>query len=212
MNERFKYLKDYRDIEKDVLGEDINTREELQTLADEEGIKIDWQRWDALVQKVKKLIEAIPTSPPPQPQNGRVKRIWAYDIETGRLNGHFESSEECGQVLNVNVGTVRHSASTQKPVARLGMYFSYEPLTKDELRAYKPKIAVPKSIKKRHNPHTKRPKWVYRMKDNRLLGYYECTADCAEALDMSMNQVNYQAFTEKPYRLKGILILNHPIE
>lgn len=211
MNDRFTYYKEYRDIEKDVLGEDINTREELQALADEEGIKIDWDRWDKLVQRVREMLTNTFGDLTERKTNTRVKEIWAYNLDTGKLIGHYNSSEECGQALDVGVGTVRHSASTDKPVWRLGMHFSYHPLTKEELATKRPKKTVARSVKKRHNPYIKKPKWVYDLHTKKLLGQYDCTADAAEAIGMTKNQVNYQALIERPYYRLNIIILNHPM-
>lgn len=212
MNDRFIYDKEYRDIEKDVLGEDIDTREELQALADEEGIKIDWDKWDKLVQRVKKMLtNTFGDLTQQQKPNTRVKEIWAYNLDTGKLIGHYDSSEECAQALDLVTGTVRHSASTEKPVWRLGMHFSYHPLTKEELSQMKPKQTVVRTTKKRHNHYIKKPKWVYDLKTKKLLGQYDCTADAAEAIGMSKNQVNYQALIERPYYRLNIIILNHPM-
>lgn len=211
MNDRFIYDKEYRDIEKDVLGEDINTREELQALADEEGIRIDWDRWDKLVQRVREMLTNTFGDLTERKSNTRVKEIWAYDLDRGKLIGHYDSSEECGQALDICVGTVRHSASTEKPVWRLGMHFSYHPLTKEELASKRPKKTVVRSLKKRHNPYIKKPKWVYDLKTHRLLGQYDCTADAAEAIGMTKNQVNYQASIERPYYRLNLIILNHPM-
>ena len=92
------------------------------------------------------------------------------------------------------------------------MHFSYHPLTKEELASKRPKKTVARSVKKRHNPYIKKPKWIYDLHTHKLLGQYDCTADAAEAFSMTKNQVNYQALIERPYYRLNIIILNHPID
>lgn len=208
---RFRWRGD-RHIEKDILdgmeGGDINSREELMKIAEEEGLigeVINWSRWDEVVQQTKELIHQLVEDDDDDYTPGTFKPVYAYDLlNNGKLIGEFSSAQEASEALGVNKGTIAHYACLQKPYITGHMYFSYTPLVKQEVLQYKPRLNT------NYNGGKPVEKYVYSL-DGKLLGHYSSTQEVADKYGIPPKQVNYLAWKKRPYWLKNIIILNGPM-
>ena len=90
------------DVEKSFQSVDINSRKELEDIAEEEKLDINfnnwWDRWNELVQQTKQDIkeelkgfEMINTNP-----------VYVYDILKQRVIKTFKSPKECAKYYNIS--------------------------------------------------------------------------------------------------------------
>lgn len=111
-------LRDYYTdwIDNDILfGIEINSREELMQIAEEEGLKdpIRWDKWDALVQKTKEQLEAYEYVKKEGRRAG--KPIYAYSWITKELIKKFASASIAAEAYCTSVYTVLDHARSGKP-------------------------------------------------------------------------------------------------
>jgi len=111
-------LRDYYTdwIDNDILfGIEVNSREELMQIAEEEGLKdpIRWDKWDALVQKTKEQLEAYEYVKKEGRRAG--KPIYAYSWKTKELIKKFASASIAAEAYNTSVYTVLDHARSGKP-------------------------------------------------------------------------------------------------
>lgn len=111
-------LRDYYTdwIDNDILfGIEVNSREELMEIAEEEGLKdpIRWDKWDALVQKTKEQLEAYEYVKKEGRRAG--KPIYAYSWITKELIKKFASASIAAESYNTTVGTILDHARSGKP-------------------------------------------------------------------------------------------------
>lgn len=111
-------LRDYYTdwIDNDILfGIEVNSREELMQIAEEEGLKdpIRWDKWDALVQKTKEQLEAYEYVKKEGRRAG--KPIYAYSWITKELIKKFASASIASEAYNTTVGTILDHARSGKP-------------------------------------------------------------------------------------------------
>ena len=96
------YTKFGEHVEKSFQSVDINSRKELEDIAEEEKLDINfnnwWDRWDELVQQTKQDIkeelkgfERINTNP-----------VFVYDILKQRVIKTFKSPKECAKYYNIS--------------------------------------------------------------------------------------------------------------
>ena len=103
-------------IDNDILkGIEVNSREELMQIAEEEGLKdpIRWDKWDALVQKTKEQLEAYEYVKKEGRRAG--KPIYAYSWKTKELIKKFASASIASEAYNTTVGTILDHARSGKP-------------------------------------------------------------------------------------------------
>ena len=107
--------------EKDILkgAEDVNSRQELMELAQEEEPSpvINWDRWDELVKKTKQDIkeelkgfEKINTNP-----------VFVYDILKQRVIKTFKSPKECAKYYGVSRELVTNYIRDNRIYYKLGL-------------------------------------------------------------------------------------------
>ena len=111
-------LRDYYTdwIDNDIFfGIEVNSREELMQIAEEEGLKdpIKWDKWDALVQKTKEQLEAYEYVKKEGRRAG--KPIYAYSWITKELIKKFASASVAAEAYNTSVYTVLDHARSGKP-------------------------------------------------------------------------------------------------
>lgn len=111
-------LRDYYTdwIDNDILfGIEVNSREELMQIAEEEGLKdpIRWDKWDALVQKTKEQLEAYEYVKKEGRRAG--KPIYAYSWITKELIKKFASASIAAEAYGTSVYTVLDHARSGKP-------------------------------------------------------------------------------------------------
>lgn len=206
---RYKWRGDKR-VEKDILDgfADINSREELIQLEIEEfgssGACVHWDVWEKVVQQTKEIIEQV-VEEDDDYTPGTTKSVYAYDLNTGEEIGHYTSAQEASETLNVLKGTIAQYACRKRPYLTKELFFSYEPITKQEVLKHKPK----KQTNYRGGIPT--PKWVYDL-NYKLLGHYNSTAEVAEQYGIPAKQVNFLAWKQRPYWKQEIIILSTPMD
>lgn len=207
MARKYKWMGD-KFVEKDVLdgmeGGDINSREDLMRIAEEEGLvdPIRWDRWQASVDQAKALIEALGDLPPVSLK----KECYVYSTKTGEFIGHYSSLREAAEATGVAEGTVHHCCWKKVPLQRMELAFSYYPLTWKEV--------CQKANHKPNNYTAGKPKerWVYRESDCKFLGHYNSSEEVAKAFGIRRDAVNYTVFRDKPYHKYNLIIKDRPME
>lgn len=204
---RYKWRGD-RLVEKDILDGfqlDITSREELMELAKGEGLThpINWDVWEKTVQQAKEIIEQVVGDE--TILSRQLKEVYAYDLNTGEEIGHYTSAQEASEALNVIKGTIQHYAWKERPYLTKELFFSYEPITRQEVVKHKPK----KQTNYRGGIPTE--KYVYDL-NYKLLGHYKSTAEVAEVYNLPSKQVNYIAWKQRPYWKRKLIILSKPMD
>lgn len=105
--------------EKTFQSVDINSREELQALADEEDRTINWSLWDKLVEQTKQDIkeelkgfERMYTNP-----------VFVYDIWKQRVIKTFKNPQECANYYNISRELVHTYIRDHRVYYKLGIEF-----------------------------------------------------------------------------------------
>lgn len=166
------YYTDWIDnhIFKDI---EINSREELMQIAEEEGLRdpIRWDKWDALIEKTQKDIQEYKRKMYKHSKLGTP--IYAYDINTGELIKVFASGNQAAEHFNVAPYTIVYYAKMGKPFNN-EVIFSLKPLERDELAKYK-------------------PTWIYafRLDTNELLGKFRTPTEASKAFGLPSSKVSF---------------------
>ena len=206
MARKYKWLGDQH-VEKDILDggcQDINSREELMQLAEEEGLigeVINWSKWDEVVQQTKELIEALGELLPVS----QTREVWVYTTRTGTEIGHYNSVKEAAEALNEAPGTIQHCAYKNQPLQRAQLVISYYPLTWKQV--------CQKANGKSNNYSAGKPKerWVYQADTKKFLGHFKDSKSVAERFGIRQDAVNYYVFKDKPYHLHNLIIRDRPL-
>ena len=113
------YTRYGENVEKTFQSVDINSREELQALADEEFRSINWEVWDKLVEQTKKDIanelkgfEKMYTNP-----------VFVYDIWKQRVIKTFRNPQECADFYGISREQVTNYIREGKCYYKLGIEF-----------------------------------------------------------------------------------------
>lgn len=161
-------------IDNDILkGIEVNSREELMQIAEEEGLRdpIRWDKWDALVEKTKQELDNYKRKTYKHSKFGTP--IYAYDINTGELIKVFASGNQAAEHFNVAPYTIVYYAKMGKPFNN-EVIFSLKPLERDELAKYK-------------------PTWIYafRLDTNELLGKFKTPTEASKAFGLPSSKVSF---------------------
>lgn len=169
-------LRDYYTdwIDNDILfGIEVNSREELMQIAEEEGLKdpIKWDKWDALVQKTKEQLEAYEYVKKEGRRAG--KPIYAYSWITKELIKKFASASIASESYNTTVGTILDHARSGKPYQDR-IFFSMKYLDK-----------APQE--------DETIKWVYafRLDTGELLGRFKTAVEASRHFGFQSTRVGY---------------------
>lgn len=208
LNEKLRFG-DYA-IEKMKLVDLYQTREELKEAEERCEGRINWEKWDELVQEVKQqLIQAFGVNNTTKSPK-YIKPVWAYNFNAKQI-ATYTSALEASKELEIPHGTVSRFARELKPLLYKKLIVSYRPLTRQELVNIIDKKHNEKKVTEVGRPAPV-PKWVYNSDTYEFLGYFSSTFEAAETFGMTANQVNYQAWIERPYKKLKLLILNQPLE
>lgn len=159
------------------------TRQHLQEVADDEGIEIDWSKWNEIVEQTKQQIQQIPVKTPGKPST----RKYVYTLN-GKHLATFDTTKECAKAYNIAPETVTQYARTGKPHYKLGLIFSNTP--------------------KGQNPT--QPKYVYQLQW-KLIGTYT-TKEAERIFHVGSGLITTYAREDKPYLKKGLWFRNNPIQ
>ena len=169
-------LRDYYTdwIDNDILfGIEVNSREELMQIAEEEGLKdpIRWDKWDAIVQKTKEELEAYEYVKKEGRRAG--KPIYAYSWITKQLIKKFASASVAAEAYNTSVYTILDHARSGKPYQDR-IFFSMKYLDK-----------APQE--------DETIKWIYafRLDTGELLGRFKTAMEASKHFGFQATRVGY---------------------
>lgn len=171
--------------------------------------RINWEVWDRTVQECKQQLSQLSKDKGnDRPVKERqLKEIWVYDFD-GNLKGHFSSAKETAERMNLNKGTIAQMAWKRKPYHTMSLVFSYNELTKSEVKAL---VLGRPVVHTSYNISRQKEKWVYDLRGE-LLGHFESTEEVARQFNIERGTVNYYSWKGEPYYKKGLIIRNQPIE
>lgn len=113
------YTRYGENVEKTFQSVDINSREELQALADEEDRTINWSLWDKLVEQTKKDIkeelkgfERMYTNP-----------VFVFDIWKQKVIKTFLNPQECAEFYGISREQVTNYIREGKCYYKQGVEF-----------------------------------------------------------------------------------------
>ena len=113
------YTRYGENVEKTFQSVDINSREELQAIADEENRTINWSLWNKLVEQTKKDIkeelkgfERMYTNP-----------VFVYDIWKHRVIKTFKNPQECANYYSISRELVHTYIRDHRVYYKLGIEF-----------------------------------------------------------------------------------------
>lgn len=106
------------------VNSDIN-REELQRMADEEGIKIDWSFWDEMLQNQNIFEEEEETLTEPN-KSKETQPKYVYTTY-GKLIKSFDTTRECAEYYGIAPEAVCYYSRTEKPYLKLGIIITNKP-------------------------------------------------------------------------------------
>lgn len=104
---------------------DIN-REKLQQMAAEEGIELNFERWDKLLREIR--VEE-PTDSNDAPSDSSTKPKYVYNFD-GQLIKTFNTTKECAEFYKIAREAVAMYARSERPYYKLGIVITNE--LKDE--------------------------------------------------------------------------------
>ena len=117
--------------EKDILkgAEDVSSRQELDDLAEEEGIEVNWELWDKLVEQTRKdITKELKKYKPIVQKNGRMPQtVYVYNSNE-RLIKTFSSTQEAADYYNIRKEQVTNYAREQKIYYKLQIMFTTKPI------------------------------------------------------------------------------------
>ena len=106
---------------------DIN-REKLQQMAAEEGIELNFEKWDELLRDVR--VEESTASDDDDKQNDSItKPKYVYNFD-GQLIKTFNTTKECAEFFGVSRETVAAYSRSERPYYKFGIVITNE--LKDE--------------------------------------------------------------------------------
>ena len=113
------YTRFGENVEKTFQSVDINTREELQAIADEEDRTINWELWDKLVTKTKQDIkEALQGF-----ERMYTKQVFVYDIFKQKVIKTFRNPQECANYYSISRELVHRYIRDHRVYYKLGIEF-----------------------------------------------------------------------------------------
>ena len=109
-------------------------REELQRMADEEGIRINWDFWDELLEN-HNVFEEEETEPNKSKET-QPKYVYTTD---GKLIKSFNTTRECAEYFGIAPEAVCYYSRTEKPYFKLGIIITNKP---KKVKSNKPKYST----------------------------------------------------------------------
>lgn len=122
---RWRFDKDKVEDTFKGVDSDIN-REKLQRMAQEEGIRINWDFFDEMVsQSVFEEEETDSTSSEPNKSN-QTQPKYVYTTD-GKLIKSFNTTRECAEYYGIAPEAVCQYSRTEKPYLKLGIIITNKP-------------------------------------------------------------------------------------
>jgi hypothetical protein len=117
------YTRFGENVEKTFQSVDINSREELEDIAEEENLDINfnkwWELWDKLVAKTKQDIkEALQGF-----EKIYTKPVFVYDIFKQKVIKTFRNPQECANYYNISRELVHTYIRDHRVYYKLGIEF-----------------------------------------------------------------------------------------
>ena len=106
---------------------DIN-REKLKAMAAEEGIELNFDRWDELIRDIR-LEESDDSNDDDKQNDSITKPKYVYNFD-GQLIKTFNTTKECAEFFGVSRETVAAYSRSERPYYKLGIVITNE--LKDE--------------------------------------------------------------------------------
>ena len=104
---------------------DIN-REELQRMAAEEGIELNFERWDELIRDVR-VEQSTDSNDAPNDSSTKPKFVYNFD---GQLIKTFDTTKECAEFYGISREAVASYSRSERPYYKFGIVITNE--LKDE--------------------------------------------------------------------------------
>ena len=166
----------FRRVDQDI------SREKLQHMAEEEGIEINWDKWDEIT--IQTRLEITNLIKPKHKNSTQPKYIYTLG---GKLIKSFNTTRECAEYYGIAPEAVCTYARSEKPYYKLG-------------------IIITNELKDNKN----KPKYVYTV-EWKLVGIYPNSMEVEKKLGIPKGVVNQYANHDKPYIKKGLWFRNSPI-
>ena len=113
-------------------GIDMNiNREKLQHMAAEEGIELNFERWDELLRDVR-VEESTDSNETPNDSITKPKFVYNFD---GQLIKTFNTTKECAEFFGISRETVTFYARSERPYYKLGIVITND-LKDDKHKPY----------------------------------------------------------------------------
>ena len=113
-------------------GIDMNiTREKLQRMAAEEGIELNFERWDELIRDIR-LEQSSDSNDAPNDSSTKPKYVYNFD---GQLIKTFNTTKECAEFFGIARESVASYARSERPYYKFGIVISNE-LKDDKHKPY----------------------------------------------------------------------------
>lgn len=111
-------------------GIDMNiNREKLQRMAAEEGIELNFERWDELLRDVRLEQSSDSNDSDEQPNDSSTKPKYVYNFD-GQLIKTFNTTKECAKFFGVSREAVASYSRSERPYYKFGVVITNE--LKDE--------------------------------------------------------------------------------
>ena len=108
-----------------VIDMDIN-REKLQQMAAEEGIELNFERWDELIRDIR-IEEQTDSNEKQNDSISKPKYVYNFD---GQLIKTFNTTKECAEFFGVSRESVASYSRSERPYYKFGIVITNE--LKDE--------------------------------------------------------------------------------
>ena len=129
-------------------GIDMNiNREKLQRMADEEGIELNFERWDELLRDIRLEESTDSNDSDEKPNDSSTKPKFVYNFD-GQLIKTFNTTKECAEFFGVSREVVASYARSERAYYKFGVVITNE--LKDE----------------KHKPYVKKRRLLFNDKFN----------------------------------------------
>ena len=118
----------FRGIDMDI------TREKLQEMADEEGIELNFERWDELLRDIRFEQSTDSNDSDEKPNDSSTKPKYVYNFD-GQLIKTFNTTKECAEFFGISREAVASYARYERPYYKFGVVITNE-LKNDKNKPY----------------------------------------------------------------------------
>ena len=131
----FKMTEDERQKIGTFRGIDMNiNREKLQRMAAEEGIELNFERWDELLREIRFEQSSDSNDSNETPNDSSTKPKYVYNFD-GQLIKTFNTTKECAEFYKIARESVASYARSERPYYKFGIVISNE-LKDDKHKPY----------------------------------------------------------------------------